>query len=433
MGCFLGCFGGSNDRKRRKQRSKVIPRDQRHGSQRLFQTPVSSELGIAEKPTTLVSELRDNSEEQLLSLSTRKKVTFDTTVTTYENVSINESVDSLIESDKVREKEKEDNVAKASQSSSVAEDDSVTSSVGSYPQNHRYQNCRDSDDEAEYGDSDLDDDDEEGEEEEEEEREDYGDYDEDGDDRIEVKEVWSESIPTTSMESRTDSSSVRAIMEVVESPMALCGFSGQGVECIGSNRNARDRSVYVHPVLNPVENLTQWKAVKSKGAPLLKPQKENFTAEQEAPRISFSSEPTFKQSSLSFKSKRDQRDNLNQEMAVDASLSNWLVSPETTPAKKTSFTRLETITSEKSMSQGSNSIRSFEDRPILGALTVEEMKQFSASCSPRRSPSRSPDEMPIIGTVGTYWNEKAKDYSGSASSNKGIPSKTRKYRDVFVK
>ncbi|MFS7902471.1 hypothetical protein Hanom_Chr01g00011701 [Helianthus anomalus] len=28
MGCFLGCFGSSVDRKRKKQRYKVIPRDQ---------------------------------------------------------------------------------------------------------------------------------------------------------------------------------------------------------------------------------------------------------------------------------------------------------------------------------------------------------------------------------------------------------------------
>ncbi|CAK9162183.1 unnamed protein product [Ilex paraguariensis] len=414
MGCFLGCFGGSKDRKPRKQRNKVIPRDQRHGSQKPLQITVSSEQGITEKPVTPVSELRDNSEEHL-SLSTRKRVTFDSIVTTYEHVSICESVDSLPErGDTVSEKDKEESLAKTSHSSSLSEDDSVTSSVGSYPPNHRYQNFRDSDDEAdEYGDTGLDDEDDE-------ELECYGDYDEDDYDRIEVKEVWCESIPTASMESRTDNSA-REIMEEVESQMTH--------QELKSNRNARDRSAYVHPVLNPVENITQWKAVKSKNAPPLKPQNKNFTSEQEAPHVSFSSEPSFKQPFLGFKP--NPQNNFNQEVAVDASLSNWLVSSETTPVKKTSFTGHETITSEMSMSQqGSNSVMSLEDRPILGALTVEEIRQFSASCSPRRSPSRSPDEIPLIGTVGTYWSHtgQTKD-SGSASSYKGIPNTTSKYRE----
>ncbi|KAA8550720.1 hypothetical protein F0562_002404 [Nyssa sinensis] len=256
--------------------------------------------------------------------------------------------------------------------------------LGSYPSNHRYQNCRDSDDEVEEledEDSDLDD----------EELEEYDDCDdEDGDDRIVGEDVWTESIPTASMESSTENSLARVIKEEVESPMTMSGLPEQQVKSIRSC--ARDRSVYVHPVLNPVENLSQWKAVKSKGAPPLKPDKENCTADQEAaPRISFSLEPSFKQSSFNFKSRFDQSKNSNQEIAVDASLSNWLVSSETTPTKKTSSMGFETITSAITMSQGSNSARSLDDRPILGALTLEELKQFSASSTPRRSPSRSPD------------------------------------------
>ncbi|XP_037453121.1 uncharacterized protein LOC119323541 [Triticum dicoccoides] len=38
--------------------------------------------------------------------------------------------------------------------------------------------------------------------------------------------------------------------------------------------------------------------------------------------------------------------------------------------------------------------------PILGALTVEDIKISSANSSP----SPSPDDMPILGTVGAYWN-----------------------------
>ncbi|CDP03781.1 unnamed protein product [Coffea canephora] len=429
MGCFLGCFGGSKDRKRRKQRNKVIPRDQqhRHGGQNSLQGTVSTtELPIKEPPpTNLVStELRDNPEEKLspLSSSNRKRVTFNSNVTTYENVSVIEGTEFFPEGKEVIEKEKGDILVQSSKSES--EDDSITSSIGSYPRNHRYQNCRDSDDEAEtFGDSDLEDDGEDG--------EDYSDYDEDGNDQIFGLEVQSGSGLTATVESRTDDVSDRLTLGEVESPMKASFLPEQEVKTLGLNRNARSRSAYVHPVLNPVENLTQWKTVKSRGTSQWKPQKENFSAELEVPRMSFSSQPTFKQPSSGLKQKSDSFNTLSQDIAVDASLSTWLVGRESTPAK-TSLSSLETVTCEKvsSTSPGSNSVRSFEDRPILGALTVEELKQLSAASSPRRSPSWSPDEMPIIGTVGTYWNDSvsSKD-SRSASSYKGIPNTTSKYRE----
>lgn len=425
MGCFLGCFGGSKDRKRRKQRNRVIPRDQRqrHGCHNSPQSTVSAEQAIKESPaSSLVSVLRDKPEEQLsqLSTSTRKRVTFNSDVTTYEHLSVLESVESLLESKEICGKEKEEILVKSGKSES--EDDSVTSSVGSYPPNHRYQNCRDSDDEAEeFDDSDSEADDE-----------DYSDYVEDEDDRISGQQVWSESLVTASMESRTNNLSDKVILKEVESPMKMSSLPNQEVNTLGLNKNARNRSDYVHSVLNPVENLTQWKTLKSKVALQLKPQKENITAEFEAPRTSFSSkQPTFEQSSSSFKPKSDHCMTMNQEIAVDASLSTWLICSESTPAK-TSLSSCEAVTCEKisSMSQSSTSMRSLEDRPILGALTVEELKQMSASSTPRRSPSRSPDEMPIIGTVGTYWNDSvsSKD-SWSVSSYKGIPNTTSKYRE----
>ncbi|KVH94308.1 hypothetical protein Ccrd_003656 [Cynara cardunculus var. scolymus] len=152
--------------------------------------------------------------------------------------------------------------------------------------------------------------------------------------------------------------------------------------------NARDRSAFVVPVLNPVENLTQWKALKSKGTPPVKP----FNFNQQKENSSLNSTPFAPQ-------------NRNQETAVDASLSNWLVSSEkNTPNNKrvvSNNPEYEPISSGKSLSRGS----AIEDRPILGALTEEELKQFSASsCTPRKSPSRNPDEMAIIGSVGSYWS-----------------------------
>ncbi|XAR61063.1 hypothetical protein NMG60_11034662 [Bertholletia excelsa] len=389
MGCFLACFGSKKDRKRRSSRkSKVLDGDRKYGSQKPLQLAVSLEQGSSEKSSSLVSEVPLEVPEKLeeqLRLNTRKKVTFDTKVTTYAPVSVCESTEFLPENEKgiqKKQEEEKDGLEQSSLTHSLSEDGSTTSSVGSYPPNHRYQNCRDSDDEAEeFGseDSDLDDDDED-------DLENYSDS-EDEDTRIVGQKVWSESIPT-------EISSAQADLK-------------EETKKIGANQSARDRSIYVHPVLNPVENLTQWKQVKSKGTPPIKPQKENFPK----------SNPTKSQV---------------QEIAVDASLSNWLVSSETTPAQKASSIGPEPIRADRSMSPGSNSsVISIEDRPILGALTMEEIRQFSASNSPRKSPTRSPDEMPIIGTVGTYWNHSggANGSSGSVSSYKGIPNTTSKYRE----
>ncbi|GFP82947.1 hypothetical protein PHJA_000437800 [Phtheirospermum japonicum] len=309
--------------------------------------------------TNLVPELRQQPSPSLSpNRSPKKKVTFNSNITTYEHVSVQDSIDSLPEptTNTVKENHEDENP--------------ISSSLASYPSNHRYHNARDSDDdeaEEEYGDdSDLDDLDD-----------DYDDEDEDIDidTKISGHEVWAES---------------------VESPT----MPDESIKTFGSKtNNARDRSDYINSVLNPVENITQWKAVKSK--------------------------PTFKK-------KPDNSKNVNREVAVDASLSNWLGSPEkTTPSKKTSFSGFES----GNTSEGRNSVRSFEDRPILGALTVEELRQMSASNSPRKSPSRSPDDMPIIGSVGTYWNDNSsskKRTDSSVSSFKGIPNTTSKYREVSI-
>ncbi|KAK9945011.1 hypothetical protein M0R45_010543 [Rubus argutus] len=359
MGCFLACFGSSKDKNRRnQQRYRVQHREQRYksfepvqsavSSVSVWEKPISSELKD-EKPISPelkedraispeLEEVRDKPVEQL-SFSTRKKVTFDSTVQTYEHVSINESFDSLLDG-KVCEKEEEGKtLEKSSQSKTSSEDGSITSSSGSYPPNHRYQNCRDSDDEDEpldYGeDSDLDDDD------------DLEDDDSDDDGELDIEDEIVNSKRGT-----------QVMTEDADSPMPK--------KPTGLNYSARDRSGYVHAVLNPVENLTQWKAVKAKKTSVMKPQKENFTLDDE-PSISFSSEPSIKEVS-SFKSHKrqpGQAKNPNQELAVDASLSNWLGSSETTPVNKTSTISLETSTPENSIYYGSpHSATSHEDRPI---------------------------------------------------------------------
>ena len=366
---------------------------------------------------------RGKTEEQL-SVSSRKKVTFDSNVRTYEAVLPDEVADFKKGEEEEEESGKEEALAKPSQSKSSSSEDSSVTSTGSYPSNHRYQNCRESDDEEDeeldYGDSDLSDE----------------DGDEDGGCGIkeEFDELGEEFEEDGLVHSRAKIDANNVVTEEVESPFITCESD---VKPIGSNPNARDRSVYVHPVLNPVENLTQWKAVKAKRTSPLKPQKENYVSPNHESRIAFgATEPSAKELSFSLNSETDTPKKLNKEIPVDASLSNWLVSSETsTSVNKSGSVALDSGTPDRStISQGSNSVMSHEDRPILGALTVEELKKFSATSSPRKSPSRSPDEMPIIGTVGTYWNftGSAED-SGSASSFKGIPNTTSKYREVKMK
>ncbi|PWA38805.1 hypothetical protein CTI12_AA577950 [Artemisia annua] len=344
MGCFLGCFGGSSKdrKKRRKQRYKVIPRIQNPTSENLVQADVTLVQTIKENTCSSPPETRVKSEEPL-SVSTRKKVTFDTNVTTYEHVQVYDSTESLLEKN-----EKGETFPKSREN--LSQDDSEVVNVGSYPPNYRYGNCLESDDEIQDSDDDGDENDDCLDDE-----EDYSDYDYD-DDKIIREDVWCESVQ---------------------------------VDKIGSNTNARDRSA---SVLKSVENLTQWKALKSKET-----MTQNFSLQKENSSLNL----------VSFQPK-----NRNQEITVDASLSNWL---------------------GKGLSQELTTmpVKSTEDRPITGALTADELKQFSgSSCTPKKSPSRSPDDMPIIGSVGSYWSHTDSGKSlSSTASYKGIPNTTSKYRE----
>ncbi|KAM7256954.1 hypothetical protein ACFE04_012695 [Oxalis oulophora] len=359
--CFLACFGSSktntnkhrhnNNNNNNNNNNKVQPNNQHQLpsdgiSSNQQQNPQSL---VQDNPITIVTP-RDKPVQQLNSPA-KKKVRFDSNVKTFGNTLSAKSVD---DSSKTKDGCKSDiNVPKPSNSQSSAHDDNENSSSMSRPPNHRYQNCRDSDDELDYGDIDIVDN---------EEDDDAVVLDSDG-----MNEDCHDRIPQFSR-----------------------------------GRNVRS-------LLNPVENLAQWNSVKSKRTLQFHQQKENFNSEQESQRVSFSSEPKV----------------ASRELLSTTSFSNWLSMPST----KASNFSFDTVTPDRTISYGSISPRSFDDRPILGALTVEELKLISAS-SPRKSPNRSPDEMPIIGSVGTYWNQEsgAKD-CGSATSFKGIPNSTSKYRE----
>ncbi|XP_027349076.1 uncharacterized protein LOC113860769 [Abrus precatorius] len=390
MGCFLHCFGPSE----RRQQGRRTHHPHRNACGKPEQPRVFSVQDYSKTVLSTASQVQAKSEEKL-NVSTRKKVTFDSNVTTYEPV-LSDEVDGFQQEKSEEGGKDEPLVKKSSPSKSHSEESSVTS-MGSYPTSHRYHNCQDSDGEdgeMDYWDSDLTD-------------EDDGDSDM-GEEYDEVGEDFEDEIVCS--RSRNDAN--QGVVEV-ENSMPMCD---KDAKSIGLNPNARDRSVYVHPVLNPVENLTQWKTVKAKRAPSLMSHKGNFSLDQESQAVFGAQSPK----------------KLNWEISVDASLSNWLVSSEATPVNKASLVALHTP--ERSSSQGSNSVISHEDRPILGALTVEELKQFSASSySPRKSPSLTMDEKPIIGSVGTCrkFGGHAED-SGSATSFKGVTNRASS-RGVHLK
>ncbi|CAN7027284.1 hypothetical protein IGI04_025247 [Brassica rapa subsp. trilocularis] len=368
MGCFPGCFGGRKNRRRQRRREDPRSNKISEGCTKDVSVSIVEEVPKSAKdvripaaveevtkvsviPTTHICE--EKAEERNSPSPSRKRVTFDSKVKTYEHVAVDESIE--------EEKKKEEEV-KSSQAPCSSEGSDVTSnSSTSFPSNHRYQNCRESDDEEEEDavtdcdESDLEDDDD-----------DAGLLDEDyyDDDYEDNNKVYTEEIAD-----KKDK----------------------------SNTSARDRTGYVNAVLNPIENLSQWKAVKSKGRTMqTQSRKENnvtlISDQEHKLNASFSlQEPQVVDELPSFSLKQKSRDGIkrSQEVpAVDASLSTWLSTSKTTTSGCSSV---------------SMGVQSYDERPILGALTSEEIKQFSATNSPRKSPSRSP-ESPIIGTVGGYWN-----------------------------
>lgn len=281
--------------------------------------------------------------------------------------------------------------------------------VLSHPLNHRYGNCSNSEDEYEgvidLSGSDLNGD----------------DYDGPVDDEVESnkqvviqEQESSESLFSISIDSRKRVSDAEVDNEKeVNSPMP---------KPIGSDQTG-------HSVLKPIENLTQGKEVKAIAIPLASKhqEKENMNVEQDL-YIPISPEPTLKLSK--YLTRRPLKSNdlklVDQETGVDTSLSSWLVESETTPKSNASNNSVG-----NSMCEKVSSSRSLGDRPILGAWTSEELKQLSASSTPNRSRSQSPDQIPILGTVGSYWNHtgQAMD-SDSNSSCKGMENTAGRNREV---
>ena len=259
---------------------------------------------------------RDKPKERS-SLRIRKKVSFNLNVTTYEPIPTDDnSTDKFLGSDE--EKSWARGKEETEKERPSPEGESVASGMSSYPLNYRYHNCEDSfdeDEDLEYEENDLDDEDEND-----------SDKDEDDDesdgggnvDDLKTRQEFTKfcSAPTESQKRVT---LTQMADEKTNNLMSLHASQDQQLKALGLNKNARDRSQYVYSVLNPVENLTQWKEIKAKSKPPLKNQRKENIAIVQSPQAPFN-----------FKANKP----LLLESPVDASLSNWLVSSEIMPLKE---------------------------------------------------------------------------------------------------
>lgn len=261
-----------------------------------------------------------------LNYKIRKKVSFNLNVQTYEPILKEDNINHFWEIDEEEKKEETSKeTAKESQTSSLSDGNSTAMKMASFPSNYRYRNCIDSyseEDEIAFEESDLDDDDDDYGGDWEEEEEDDDDNDGNIDDLRISQEEFSKQFNSLSVTSQLAEDKTKHLKPLGDS-------NEGGLKLLGLNRNARDRSQYVHSVLNPVENLRQWRAVKARKMPLIKHQRKENVAIKQQPQKPFSSTIDFSQSTP-----------LMQEIAVDASLSNWLVSPDSYQPKTASITKV---------------------------------------------------------------------------------------------
>ncbi|XVF57093.1 hypothetical protein PTKIN_Ptkin06aG0176100 [Pterospermum kingtungense] len=399
MGCFFACFSVSKNKKRHHFLDGTSSNHQVREANEAVQSSKEEDFRV---PFNSITVKKEKLGELLNYSSGKKKVNFDLNVkSTHEELPV-ESSDKLLENNEDEESTEEAKETAEKTRSCVSH--LTASNVVCKSQNNRYKNCAENGDELEDLDlevSDLD-----------------NENSKAANEPQLVMEESSESLFSLSIESRKQVFEVESGEREVTSPMPIKS-PAEELKPIGLNRNAKDRGGQcVQSVLNPVENLAQWKAVKAKASiPLKAQEKENINVEQEFD-IPISPEPSFRFATFSSKPCCNDKKPVGQEAGVDTSLSSWLVEPENTPNSKASSTNSVGNSASKKM----NSPRSHEDRPILGALTVEELKQHSASTTPRKCRSRSPDEMPIVGTVGSYWSHTGQIIdSDSSSATKGTP------------
>ncbi|XP_073128426.1 uncharacterized protein [Henckelia pumila] len=296
MGCFLACFGFKTKKKGRKSRNISSSVEQNHGSYLPLDSDVFIKLDTTEKHNALDSGIKGKTKEASTS-KIKKKVSFNLNVEAYEPIQNEADINTFYLSDS-EEEEKTKWEFNPETTSLMATlhyaQDSISSRIKSYPQNHRYHNCTDEIYE------DIEDDDYE--------LEDDLSSDEDkGDDHA----------STHGNDYDRDKNSV------FRQNLRLKSEEIEGIES--------DRKKQALSVLSPVENLSQWRAVKAKVAPV-RPEKENVELEQYYEQNTPKCHPE-EERSLDFSDfkntknrrvfRRDQGCS-SSTVAVEASLSNWL-------------------------------------------------------------------------------------------------------------
>lgn len=280
-----------------------------------------------------------------------------------------------IENERDDEKEQKTEENKNEAQNRACSDSSVSSYI-SYPPIHRYHNCVINED----------------------------------DDHVMIQEDSSESLFSLSINPRRHSKSCPVEFDDKEVNSPLKTHSPK----LNKKPTGNDS------LLNPIENLTQWKTLIPKPIPTFNhhKEKENICLQQQETHIPISEEPTSKVS--------DQKGKIKKDSVVTTSLSSWLIEPDKTREISMGDSQIS-VGNSCSYSDEVTSWKSFEDRPILGAWTIDEVRQVSARSSPRKSPCRDLDETPIIGSVGSYWNHtgQATDSSNSFSYPLGKPRRNR--------
>lgn len=229
---------------------------------------------------------RDQEKEESGVKAKKKKVSFNLNLQIYE---ANPSSYQVLENE-------EDNKETAVESEGRVLGDRSEALVIRYPSNHRYHNCsydQDEEDEIVCDESDIDD-----------EFDEEYDWDDDDDDGgYESCEDYGddEVCDENNMKNQKALSSIDAEVKL--------------------NSSGRERSINMNSVLLPVENLTQWKAIKAKIVSSKNRRKENVPSEENTSKLPLVSPCILESNDLQSKP-------LLKEIAVDASLSNWLVSPK---------------------------------------------------------------------------------------------------------
>lgn len=245
----------------------------------------------------------------------------------YEPISNDETAECLPVCNEIETWERSGEVIEKSAKSSLNHGDEGNS-VGSgivYPANYRYQNFSGSydedDDEIRLEESDLDDDDD-----------DYaGDTDEEDswESKDEEDDVWKinefEFIEQFYSQNGTTQDSVTDAPVPAERKDKYMPLIEDLKEFKG-NSSVRDRTQYVHPVLNPVANLSQWKLVKGKSVPSLMYQKENVPCQEQ--QRCLNTTPSLNQLLSGSISNLNISRPLMQDVVVVSSLTNWLASPK---------------------------------------------------------------------------------------------------------